>query len=560
MLRILSVLSLLMQTQAFRTAQRKSSSFTTRTDENTGMCAGHIRKDTLPITLPLLCTGAVTNLKFKARAFGQASPRLRLYIDGEGKGYRTFPVFGGTRTWEVSHSSLSAGIHNIRYTGDRLEMRWVEVSGTGGSCSFDTAPGYAPNDFTNSGLDVITRVLGPAQNNFSSFYKKQLHFAHETYGRSADDSISSTAISNGIWEWFYMYSQEQDAKDEWLVRKTRDGRMYEESDILPYLEVSLDQLPGRIGDEMVVCEPCNTLSNIVFHEAAVFTGCKGLPFTRDETATLMAGLSGLAAGSGFFHASATSTGQLADRFTMEIIMYQVHQLMVKPALTHTGSSLTSEERDIIMYLGKDAGESTDMARELTTLFRGQYNRTEWNTRIRTIDGQYPSYTFCIVTTIVTFVESLRGNWPLPGLETAINALMDALLPSLGGSDVEFVLNTFRPAIRKAFDNADFCGDRFVLIGRFLNFVITFVEAFVFQEELISVPDVVRDIVGFLDNLGLASGSLADMKQFWDLYNTQTNFCHDRSPHGLWHEKAAHGLLHIQNVASLLTTDVKRSCR
>ena len=100
----------------------------------------------------------------------------------------------------------------------------------------------------------------------------------ETFGRSPDNTISSTVISNGVWEWFYRFSEQQEAKDEWLSQKLRDGKMYEEANIRPYLRVSLSQLPGRSGKNMDVCEPCNSLSNIAFHEATVFSTCKGLPF------------------------------------------------------------------------------------------------------------------------------------------------------------------------------------------------------------------------------------------------------------------------------------------
>merc|ERR1740121_625128 len=98
-----------------------------------------------------------------------------------------------------------------------------------------------------------------------------------------------------------------------------------------------------------------------------------------------------------------------------------------------------------------------------------------------------------------------------------------------------------------------------MIGRFIKFTVTFVEAFMFQEQKFPVPGIVRDILGFLEKLGLSSDALGDMKTIWDLYNGETSMCHRRSPHATWHEKAAHGFMHIQNVASLLITEVKRSC-
>jgi len=361
-------------------------------------------------------------------------------------------------------------------------------------------------------------------------------------------------VSNGVWEWFYQYSKEQEAKDEWLSRYFRDGDMYEEARLEPHLQVDLSQLPGRNGEDMVVCEPCNSVSNIAFDEAAVYTTCKNLPFTSDEAASLIAGYSALAAGSAFFHASATRVGQRGDVFTMEWIMYQTHQLMAKSVLAVTSSDLSAEERNTIWTLDSGAGDAVDKAREVTAVFSQPYTITNWKNGIDNLG--LPGYMLSIITTVITFVESLEDNWPIWGLGSAVNSLVDYLLEQLGGNDVDYVVSTFRPALRKAFSGAKYCGDRMLMIGRFLKFTVTFIDAFLFQEEQIDTPQAIRDM---LELFGLDSDGLGDMYTTWDLYNQEESLCDDRSPHAKWHEKAAHGFMHIQNVASLLITEVKTSC-
>jgi len=442
----------------------------------------------------------------------------------------------------------------ITYSGERTSLDWVEVQGNGGSCSFNVAPGYDAGAFTNIGLDALVKVVGP-ERDFSYNNKQQLHFAHESLGRNEDDSISATAVSNGVWEWFYQYSKEQSAKDEWLSLKLRDGKMFKEADITPYLQVSLDKLPGRFGDNMSVCEPCNALSNIVFQEAAVYTSCKGFPFTRDETATLIAGFSGFTAGSAFYHASATKAGHLADTFAMDLIMYQMHQLVVKGVLAETGSSMTQAELQSIQFLGTSAGMAADKAKEITSIFRGNYDRLAWDASISGLG--LPSYTLSIVTMVITCVESLRDNWPIEGLGAVVNGVVTVLMRVLPGQEIEYVRETFRPAIQKAFQNAAYCGDRQALIGRFLAFVGTFAEASVFEEE--NLPDEIREVFNWLSKLGLATDGFSDMRLTWDIYNGQTEECNRRSPRAAFKEKAVHAMMHIQKVATMMIGDVERKC-
>ena len=78
----------------------------------------------------------------------------------------------------------------------------------------------------------------------------------------------------------------------------------------------------------------------------------------------MAGYSALAAGSAFLHASATKVGQLGDVFTMDLIMYQTHQLMVTKVLQVTSRALSQADRNTIFQLDSGAGLAANKARDL----------------------------------------------------------------------------------------------------------------------------------------------------------------------------------------------------
>ena len=85
------------------------------------------------------------------------------------------------------------------------------------------------------------------------------------------------------------------------------------------------------------------------------------------------GDSTLAAGSAFFHASATKVGQLGDVFTMDLIMYQTHQLMVTKVLQVTSRALSQADRNTIFQLDSGAGLAANKARDLIRLFKQPSN-------------------------------------------------------------------------------------------------------------------------------------------------------------------------------------------
>lgn len=160
-----------------------------------------------------------------------------------------------------------------------------------------------------------------------------------------------------------------------------------------------------------------------------------------------------------------------------------------------------------------------------------------------------------ISGIVSFVLwSLQGKFPIPGLDSLLQSLIDALLDLFNLPDGEFLRNVYTPAIRKAlsFSNLRLTAVLPVL-EHFLKFLLTFVEALVFQEKKIPVPAPIRDAWGFFDQLGFSSDLLADMKITWEYYNGFN--CRARSDHTTWHEKASYGLMHILKLAELFNSGV-----
>lgn len=92
------------------------------------------------------------------------------------------------------------------------------------------------------------------------------------------------------------------------------------------------------------------------------------------------------------------------------------------------------------------------------------------------------------------------------MESYINAGVDLILALLEGSDIDWVKNTYQPLIRKTFQTATYCGSATTLAARMVSFALTFVEAFVFQEEVIPMDPLVRDAAKFLDIVGITADS------------------------------------------------------
>merc|ERR1711920_421085 len=314
---------------------------------------------------------------------------------------------------------------------------------------------------------------------------------------------------------------------------------------------------GREGQSMQVLEACNTLSNLAYQEAAVWMSCKAYPFTRDESASLMSAFEGLAAGSAFLHGSGTSTGGRADTFTMDWLMLQQYQIMVKKVVADAGSSLIEEERNAILYFGRNIGPATDIAKNLTSLFSQKYNHENWNQVVRAFD--IPAYEMPIAGIVCVVLWSLEGKFPVPGLDSLLQQLIDALMDLFGLPDVDFLRNVYTPAVRKAlsFSNLRLTAV-FPVLETFLKFLVTFVEALVFQEKQIPVPKPIRDVWGFFDQLGFSSDLLADMRITWEYYNGFN--CRARSDHTTWHEKAAYGLMHSNKLAEIFNSMVEPASR
>merc|ERR1719491_1514001 len=167
------------------------------------------------------------------------------------------------------------------------------------------------------------------------------------------------------------------------------GIMWNESYIEPYPEISLGPMSRHSGQTMRVKEPCNTLSNLAFDQAAVWIACKGYPFDRDEMASLASAYTGMAAGSAFLHACGCDTGGRMDTFTMDWLMLQTYQSAVKQVVSDAGDRLTAVEKDAILTLGYPIGDVTDLAKDMTALFGQKYDHALWNETVRAV--QIPAY-------------------------------------------------------------------------------------------------------------------------------------------------------------------------
>jgi len=291
---------------------------------------------------------------------------------------------------------------------------------------------------------------------------------------------------------------------------------------------------------------------LAFAEAAVWISCKGYPFTRDEYASLTAGFNGLAAGSAFLHACACDTGGKADTFTMDWLMLQSYQIMVKGVIAKAGDQLTATEKHALETFGTSIGQATDLAKDLTRLFEQKYDHATWNTTIRSFD--IPPYEMPIAGIILFVIFAVEGNIPIPGLDSLLQTILEGVMDIFGLPDKEWLTGTYIPAVRKVLGIAGLCGDATVeMLQTLMKFILTFVEALVFQEQKLEAPQWLRTVAGFLDSLGLSSSLLSDMVITWDYYNGFD--CKGRSDHATWHEKAAHGLVHTLKMAELFTTRV-----
>jgi hypothetical protein len=357
-------------------------------------------------------------------------------------------------------------------------------------------------------------------------------------------------MAEGMWKYFVSYSQDYFERDPWLHDP---DRLWAEAKIRPFLNVSLDRVPGHSGQHMVVAEPCNTISNFAFHEASVWIGCKGHSFTRDEYASVMASLNALAPGSAFYHACACSTGGRGDTFPMDWILLQSYQILVREVVSQAGGALTADDKETLMGLGTSVGLATDLSKKMTSLAREPYDKETWEAALRTL--AIPSFDTAVAGHIIFCLFALAGKFPLLGLESLVQRILDALLDTFGVGDAEWIQNTYIPTVRKALGAVTLCSDATTkLLNHLLKFAVTFVEALVFQEKMIPTPPVIREIVGWLDKLGLLTDALADMDTTWELYNGFN--CPARSDHASWHTKAAHGFVHMYDMADIFATRIK----
>jgi len=568
------LLAFIFSATAFR-IKKRSHSWTTRADRANGPCGPVLARgvsaviggqDNLPVAMPLICTGEATQVTLSATAYGHTNAVLTLQVDGRVRGSKSFPWWqpGQQKTLVVSLGPLSSGLHSIRFSGEKIDFKDVTLQGSGGSCSFDEAAGWdeAQSTGTYASLDAVNRLFGPSRD-FSASAKKQLYFASESVGRSEDGEISSTVVADGFWKWMLSYSQNSSGRDSWGGDWEN---LWDEAKNHPWGEVSLGQVPGRSGQTMTVIEPCNTLSNIGFHEAAVWASCKAYPFTRDEYASVVSAFNGLAAGSSFLHSCGCGIGNRTDTFTMDWLLLQAYQIMVKETVSGAGDALTEEERNALLSLapqGTVPAMAVDVARDMTRLLSEKYDRDFWNATV--YEYNIPSYLTSIGGVVAFTLYGLKQNSVIPGIiEPLFDELLQVLLQEFfQGEDQqvgEWLQNTYIPAAKKAWGHVTFCRATLFgvdpLVTTFLKFAVTFIESLVYQENVLRPPPIFRTLLGALEALGVNSDLMKNMDRTWDLYNG--NDCLSRSDHAIWHIRSGHGLLHLLDMAEILVSRTKHS--
>jgi len=537
---------------------QESGRWATHSDAWTGPCSDHIIWKGIsdrPISFPLLCHGpaAATQPQVQVSTTTGTNQAVSLSVDGVqyGTKQQKLPT---KHTWDIQ--DLSPGLHYVVVQGgdhwQAVRVERVVVTGLGGYCSLDQAPLTAirsENQYTFDGFDALNRLFTDVggDRNFHSAQKQKLYFASESVGTNADGSISASKVGNGIWQWLYQYSQKQASNDPWGSK----GIMWNESTIKPYLEISLGPMSRHSGQKMRVQEPCNTLSNLAFDQAAVWIACKGYPFDRDEMASLASAYTGMAAGSAFLHSCGCSTGDRADTFTMDWLMLQTYQSAVKQVVSDAGDRLTAAEKDAILTFGYPIGDVTNLAKNMTALFSQKYDHALWNQTVRAV--QIPGYEKPI-TGLISFVLWSLQDMVGYGTDVLLQGVIEGLIDLFDLPDGDFFKNVYTPAVRKALGFSNLCKDAvWPVVEYTLKFIVTFVEALVYQEQRLPLPDSIKGIIKQLNKLGLSSDLLSDMVDSWDLYNGFD--CNARSDHSDWHEKAAHGLVQFLNVASYFRTDV-----
>jgi hypothetical protein len=444
-------------------------------------------------------------------------------------------------------------VHTVRFTGSNVDLKSVTVQGSGGRCSFDETAGFKDAAETSylyrGGLDAVNRLFGPDRD-FSKAQVKQHYFAMETVGKNEDGSISTIDVSDGMWKYIWLYSQDASPDDLWL-NKPED--LWAEHLIKPWLNVSLGYVPGHSGQQMTVAEPCNILSANIYHEATVWIACKGHHFTRDEYASLMASLNALAPGTAFNHACACKTGGRADTFAMDWVVTQSYQILVREVINAAGNSLTDEEKHVLFNMGSEVGSATELSKNLTKLFRGPYNREVWYDTFQTIP--IPDFTSPVAGHLIFAMYALAGSYPIPGLESFVHTVLNTLLDIFPMADADWIKSTYMPTVQKALGAVTLCSDAAsALLEHTLKFTVTFVEALVYQEKMIPLPPIFKDVAVWLDRLGVLTDALSDMARTWDIYNGFD--CLARSDHAIWHEKAAHGFVHMFEMADTFANRVR----
>jgi len=494
----------------------------------------------------VFCRAGARNVQLAADLRGYRE-NVKCAVDGKQVAYKLFPVTKQTRIVTANLGNLKAGRHQIRYWSagsGAMYLRNLTLTGGGGACSFDN-PSRSTSTVFFTGMDALVGVYG--RNPFPLAYKNKINYVMKSLGTSADGSINTDKIANGMFDIMFEHSQAQaQLNDRW--GKLENTNMYSESKIKPWPRIRLDKVRGMTGQSyrsktMVIEEPCNTLSNFIFFQCAAHLACMDRrELTDTDTAVLISQLVAMGAGSTYFHVSGTDNGRMGDVLGMQNYFFYAYEVSVRTMLKLTKSGLTAAEIAQIKHFGTNA-DGVTAAREMTRVFGN--TSMSLKERLDALQRQKdysPNYMLSIVAWIQFSVSALRGLIP----KSIINLALNIAASLAGAGDVD--LKAHRLAIQKALDKVNVCkSKRKEATDRFVQFSVSMIQALIYQESVVKLPKGVRNfyvsMINGFSKLGFGVEHRSMIGKAWNVYNGNEKYCNKIS-HAMWHEYASHGIGHM----------------
>merc|ERR1719394_375141 len=89
----------------------------------------------------------------------------------------------------------------------------------------------------------------------------------------------------------------------------------------------------------------------------------------------------------------------------------------------------------------------------------------------------------------------------PYLAGILDAALGAVMDVFGLREKDYFLNVYNPAVRKALSFSNLCSDTVAPVVEYtVKFILTFVEALVYQEQRLSVPQTIKDVLIILNEM------------------------------------------------------------